>query len=406
MKQHIIILAVLLAACSSPKKDVKTVPEATTPVAITSPATKGANLPYLTVGQNNSLYHSWVEKSEDTTLLKYAKYVDEAWTTPTTIAAGSDWFVNWADYPMISHTKNGLMAHFLAKSSTETYAYDVNLIADSGQGWSAPFKAHNDDSKIEHGFVTMLPLSDSTFQVAWLDGRNTGGSGHEEGNHGGGGAMTLRTAVIGLDGSITEESELDNRTCDCCQTSGAITSEGPVFVYRDRSELEVRDIFITRKLNGKWSNPAPIAHDNWNISGCPVNGPRADAISNNLAIAWYTAANNQSKVKVVFSKDAGKSFGEPITVDAQFPLGRVDLTMLNESTAIVSWLTKEGDFTLIKARKVFKNGTMDPPIVISETSDSRGSGFPQMEKVGDEVYFAWMALEGESTRIKMAKLIF
>ena len=404
MKESLLLIAALITACSSSKKETPNQLKPTPLEKMESPAARGASLPFLTRGVDNILYHSWVEKSKDTSMLKYAKYVNDEWTIPTTIASGSDWFVNWADYPMISQTTKGMIAHFLAKSSAGTYSYDVNLVTENNGNWSDSFVPHTDGTPTEHGFVTMLPMTDSTFQVAWLDGRNTGSGDHGDQGHGVKGAMTLRTALVGLDGSVVDDVLLDNKTCDCCQTTGAITSEGPIIVYRDRSELEIRDMYIVRKQRNGWSKPIPISQDNWNIAGCPVNGPSADAIGNTLGVVWFTAANDQPKVKVIFSDDAGRSFGEATTIDNKLPLGRVDLIMLDTASAMVSWLTKEGDFTLIKVRKVYANGSMDAPIVISQTSDSRGSGFPQMEKVGDQVYFSWTALDGEGSFIKMAKM--
>ena len=43
---------------------------------------------------------------------------------------------------------------------------------------------------------------------------------HHEGHHG---AMSLRAAIIDGKGNKISEWELDNKTCDCCQTSAAIT---------------------------------------------------------------------------------------------------------------------------------------------------------------------------------------
>ena len=396
------IITFLAISCSQPEnRESASIKPVLTEIA--TPHHAGANLPYLTTDKNGDLLHSWVEKTSDTTILKFATFSKNQWTTPVEIAQGDDWFVNWADYPMIAATQGGRLAHFLAKSASGTYSYDVNLVTQKKVDWSNSFIPHTDGTPTEHGFVTILPLTDSTFQIAWLDGRNTGGDSHD--NHGhGAGAMTLRTAVIGLDGTISEGFELDNRTCDCCQTGGAITSKGPVFVYRDRSELEIRDIYISRKVNGDWSDPSPIAQDNWNIAGCPVNGPRADAIDDVLGVAWFTAANGQPQVKVIFSNDAGETFGQPITLDQSMPLGRVDLVMLDKQSAMVSWLTQENGETIIKAQKVFTNGSTEAPIVISKTSESRGSGFPQMAKVNQEVFFAWTSLAGDSTNIKMAKI--
>ena len=51
-----------------------------------------------------------------------------------------------------------------------------------------------------------------------------------------------------------------------------MTADGPVVVYRDRSEQEIRDISIVRLHDGKWSQPSSVFEDNWKINGCPVNG--------------------------------------------------------------------------------------------------------------------------------------
>ena len=80
---------------------------------IDSPAGPESSLPYLIKGDNDHLYLSWVERLNDTTILKYAWRENDQWSAPQTIAQGIDWFVNWADYPMISADQQGqMMAHF------------------------------------------------------------------------------------------------------------------------------------------------------------------------------------------------------------------------------------------------------------------------------------------------------
>ena len=89
----------------------------------------------------------------------------------------------------------------------------------------------------------------------------------------------------------------------------------PVVVYRDRSDEEIRDMSIVRYVNESWTSPKTIHADNWQIKACPVNGPRADAIGNNLAIAWFSMKDKKGEVKVVFSNDGGATFEEPIRID-------------------------------------------------------------------------------------------
>ncbi len=218
---------------------------------MTSTVGENSSLPFLTKGPKDQLYLSWVENKDEEVILKYATLSGENWTDPQEIARGSDWFINWADYPMLSiHDKGRMLAHFLAKSSSGTYSYDVHMTQSAGdaQDWSEDFIPHTDGTPTEHGFVTMLPYEDQ-FIAAWLDGRNTEATDHESTtSHG---AMTIRSAIIKADGTLKNEVELDDRVCDCCQTGGATTTNGPIFVYRDRSEEEIRDMSIVRWVNGE-----------------------------------------------------------------------------------------------------------------------------------------------------------
>lgn len=368
---------------------------------LTTPSISNSGEPYLFTSHDSIVHLSWIEKSKDTATFKFSSYKNNQWTEPVTIASGNTWFVNWADYPMFTSNGNQLMAHFLDKSGEGTYAYDVKLTTsnDNGKNWSVPFLLNDDKKQAEHGFVTILPYGDNFF-VTWLDGRNTVMEGmeemdHHEGHHG---AMSLRAAVIDVKGKKINEWELDNKTCDCCQTTAAITANGPVVIYRDRSDEEIRDMSIVRLIGDQWTEPKAIHNDNWKIAGCPVNGPRVAAEGNNLAVAWFSAATDTSKVNVIFSTDGGDTFGKPIRVDEKSAIGRVDIAMINDKSIIVSWM--EG--TMIKAAKVHADGTIEPSIIIASSSESRSSGFPQMTKSGNQIIFAWT--DDKEKNIKMATL--
>lgn len=390
-------------ACSAPQQEPSETP--TAPM-FTSPTGMGAQIPHLTTGGDGHLYLSWVVETDGMATMQYARFDGKKWTDPEMIAGGDNWFVNWADYPtMAADAQGNLIAHYPAKSGEGTYAYDVNVVLKpTGAGnWSAPVLPHTDGTQTEHGFVSMLPQNDGTFRLSWLDGRFTGGGDHDTDGHGGGkGAMTVRTAVMDSEGNLSEEAELDHRVCDCCQTGVTLTPSGPVVVYRDRSEDEIRDMYFVKQTAGEWSAPAPIAADNWNIAGCPVNGPRVDSFEEAVAVAWFTAANGEPKVKLAFFS-GGASFDEPILIDDSAPLGRVDIVMLDETTAVVSWLGGGGSPS-IKYVRVTSAGDVSTPVTVTSTSGSRSSGFPQMELMDGSLYFAWTVSEGEEFGIEMKRV--
>src|SRR5215216_1494141 len=184
-------------------------------------------------------------------------------------------------------------------------------------------------------------------------------------------------------------------------TSAAVTSQGPIAVYRDRSQNEVRDIYIVRQVNGTWTTPQPVFADNWQINGCPVNGPAVTSDGSRVALAWFTSAANTPHVKIAFSQDAGATFGQPIQVDDGENVGRVDTLLLRDGSALVCWLSGSTEGGQIKIRRIQADGTVGPAAVLAQTDISRSSGFPRMARLGDRVLFAWTGF-GKPSRVRTA----
>src|SRR4029450_8817957 len=95
-----------------------------------------------------------------------------------------------------------------------------------------------------------------------------------------------------------------------------------IVAFRDRSQDETRDIYVSRLADGRWTKPEPVHRDNWQINACPVNGPAISASGRDVAIAWFTVAEDQGRVFVAFSADAGRTFAPPARVAQVSALGR------------------------------------------------------------------------------------
>lgn len=396
-----LLIVLITISCSDDKnEDKKELAISTSIPMLKSPVGDSCAEPYLFTGLNGIVYLSWIEKKGSQSALKFSSLVNDTWTFPSVVATGDNWFVNWADYPVLSvDSANNLLAHYLEKSDTAKFTYDVKLVSssDGGKTWSESKILHDDGKKAEHGFVSIVPYRDQFF-VTWLDGRKTASEETHSGHVGHHGEMTLRAAFIDKNGNKTNEWELDEKICDCCQTTASITNDGPIVVYRDRSDDEMRDMSIVRYVNGNWSSPKTIYPDNWQIKACPVNGPRSDANGNNLAVAWFSTKDKKGEVKVVFSSDGGVSFGKPVQVDEGRAIGRVDIALIDPSSAFVSWM--EG--STIKAVKVHSDGTKDTSVTIASSSEKRSSGFPQITKAGNKIYFAWT--DDKEKSIKVASI--
>ena len=370
-----------------------------------TPVTGDSREPELTTTQDGRVILSWVEKIDTERYALRAAVLDQrGWSEPLTVSEGDNWFVNWADFPSVIGLSDGsLAAHWLVRSGSAKYAYDVNISRspDGGQSWSKPIVPHSDNTQTEHGFVSLISLPDGRLGAIWLDGRNMKDMKESDEHAPATASMTLRYATIDREGKLSDEMQLDERVCECCQTSAAFTSAGPIAVYRDRSPSEVRDIYIVRQVNGIWTTPQPVEADNWQINGCPVNGPAVAADGARAVVAWFSSAADTPRVKVTFSQDAGATFGPPIQIDDGENVGRVDALLLPDGSALVCWLAGTVDGGQIKVRRVQPNGVVGPPAVIAQTDISRSSGFPRMARLGDEVHFAWTEF-GNPARVRTA----
>ena len=178
-----------------------------------------------------------------------------------------------------------------------------------------------------------------------------------------------------------------------------LAADGPVVAYRDLDANEVRDISVVRKTQQGWTKPRAVHEDGWKIAGCPVNGPQLDARGRDVVAGWFTAAGDKGRVRVAFSSDAGATFGKPIAIDAGAPLGRVDLLLLDDGSAFVTWLDGDGKDGAIVARRVTRDGKLGPVITVTKTATARSAGFPRIARLGRDVVVAWTDSAAKQVRL-------
>lgn len=401
----------------------------------------GSGEPHLYATTDGRAILTWFEPAGDGHALKVAVRDAGGWSAPRTVVAGRDFFVNWADFPSLIELPDGTwIVHWLESVADDPYAYHVKMAIsrDRGATWGEPFTPHRDDSPTEHGFVSIVPWRDGAALV-WLDGREMAGAGAAEatsapvvagrtvstgpdpatapapapapapdGRPGRGqelelGVITLRATTLSADGDLGDETLLDGRTCECCQTALVRAGGDLVAAYRDRSQGEIRDISVVRYSEGDWTAPAHVADDGWHYPGCPVNGPQAAAHGDTIALAWFTAPENEPAVHAAFSTDRGATWGEKIRVDRGDPVGRVDVELLPDGRALVVWLERTEEAAEVTARIVRSDGTLSGPVRVAGTSEARSSGFPRTARIGGEVLVAW-TLAGESGGVRVASV--
>ena len=366
------------------------------------PSSPGAAQPDLVNTPEGRLLLSWISRVPGRrTALQFIGYGnDRRWeSAPRTIAVGDSFFVNWADTPHILATADGAVwMQWLQKTAAAPYAYDAMLSRslDGGFNWSPPAAVNNDGKQVEHGFVSLWPASRDSLGVAWLDARNSGIV--QAGQSMSTGMMTLRAATFDRSLRRSADTELDASTCDCCQTSVAMTARGPLLVYRDRTPSEIRDIYATRLDGPAWSTPKPVHADGWKMPACPVNGPSVAAHGNDVVVAWYTAAGPSTgsgqgtpTVQLARSTDAGDTFAAPVVLEqGEAVQGRVAVA-LDAQQAWVLWVREDASGqSLWLARYAPDLSRQLQRVEVAKLQGrGRATGFPQLALRADGAYIVW-----------------
>jgi hypothetical protein len=389
----------MLVGCDADRKDSHSLTlGAAQP--IDAPPASGSNTPHLAVAADGRLLLSWTQRNADSSVaIRMASWDGTRWDSTRTIAERRPFFVNWADFPMITTLGNGdLAAHWLEREASGKYAYGIRVVRsrDAGASWSAPVTPHTDALPAEHGFVSLWSEGTDRLGLVWLDGRKSAMPDSVR-------EMTIRTANITPDGALEQEALLDARSCDCCQTGTAMARSGRVIVYRDRSPDEIRDIVIVRQAGGQWSAPTRVHADEWHYPGCPVNGPSVAAAGDTVVVAWYTAAHDTARVLLARSTDGGATFAPPVRVDDGNPIGRVAVVLDAAAEPVVVWLEQRTpDEADVLARRI-SGGERGAPVLIARTAKARQSGFPRLVRRGDDLIAAWTTVT-PALQVHLARL--
>jgi hypothetical protein len=288
-----------------------------------------------------------------------------------------------------------LVGAWYRATNLQLEAYDTWLAwsRDDGRSWSKPFKPYRDKTTTQHGFASLFDQPGGGLGLVWLDAREW------ELNQDApdGGAVMLRAASFDRSWRQTSDQLVNLRVCDCCQTSVAATPDGIVTAFRDRTDTEIRDIAVTRLEGGKWSDPQGVHADNWEIDSCPVNGPAVSARGRSLVVAWFTAASGQGHAYAAFSQDAGRTWGAPVRLDEQTTTGHVDVEMLEDGSAVASWVEFANQRAQLKVRRVTASGAPSAAMTVQTAGrDAQGapdagrvSGYPRMVRQGSELVLVW-----------------
>lgn len=388
----VLLMPAALASCSGGELPVFGEPR---PMYL--PAGTNTMSPRLSFSAQGTTVLSWLQRNENGATLRYSTLGIGEWSDSIEVVTDAAMFTNWADLPSVTPLEGQhWVAHWLSKSATESYAYDILFAqsTDGGKTWGEAVRPHSDGTPTEHGFVSLYAKGSST-ALLWLDGRQTSNESPADPAANG---MTLRSAIIDPTGARSNEQLVDGLVCDCCQTDVAVSNEGPIAVYRNRTVEEIRDIYVTRFVNGEWQAGSPLADDSWHITGCPVNGPSIDAMGDLVAIAWFSAANDRPVVRAALSTNAGRTFREPVEIASTRASGHVGIAIIDSTSVAVSWVESDKHGTnAINIRGLTVGGVVGPVETVGRSTLLRI--YPQLARSNDKLILAWTDEVGDSAEV-------
>jgi hypothetical protein len=386
MLSALLLAALLPLASATPTPSLNSQPST---LNVASPASADTQCSSLTRAPDGTLHLTYygpapADAAPNARTLWHATLAPNATTfsPPRPIVTTPLLMENWADFAtLVVGTDGALTAQWFQKSGPDARGYEgwFSRSADGGRTWRPP-------ARLGHEFVALAPLSQGRTLAVWLEStRPLEGHNHLPPTNPSAPyqpAMKLLARLLAPDGTSLGDWTVDPDVCTCCQNTVAVLPGDRVFVgYRGHTPTEIRDNLHTTfdLATASWSKPATLRDDGWKIAACPVNGPAADSLDSTLAVSWFTAAEGSARVFARLSVDAGATFTAPVQIDLGRPIGRLETVALPDRSAVILWLEmkSENNAAGLYARRLFPNGQLSAPQLLTTTTQARTGGFPR-----------------------------
>jgi hypothetical protein len=289
---------------------------------------------------------------------------------------------------------NGIEFYALWEQNNATGGTDL-MFARSlrfGRKFDKPIKITDKEKPSSNAFSYLAVAPNGDLYAVWLDARDPQ-------NTMPGTSHVFMTKSTDKGATWSKNFAVANNVCPCCRPTIAFGAQGEVFVaWRNVTAGDVRDMRLaTSTDNGAtFSQPVPMAQDNWKISGCPHSGPSLLLKGKRLYAAWHSEGDGTNAgIRLTWSDDGGKTFAKPTIASASIVDTNHPMLSLSEDGRLL--MVFKGRDAMAKASwgavspylvEVNENGSVSMPIAIP--GNKKSIAYPALVAgtVG-RVYVGW-----------------
>lgn len=287
------MILILITGCQSAleERDVIMHDE---PVLISDSDTD-ASCVYLTDTEEGIPVISWVAVDSLSGKTLYLAYWDEesdSFSNPESITLPDQTSVHEEGMPKVAVKGDGRRMIFYEVSQPSPHSRwgvsDIHFVvsAERGGSWSEPRSVMPDkpeNSSISFSGVTRL--EDGEIGIGWLgtdpDPDATG-------------RPVYFARTFGGD-KFGEPVLVDPSACECCRVAVSAQEGGSIaLAYRDLLPGSVRDVSVVISHDGgkSFADPVPFSGDQWQVEGCPHNGPSIVSVKDKFWVSWFTIGDH------------------------------------------------------------------------------------------------------------------
>lgn len=283
---------------------------------------------------------------------------------------------------------------------------------DGGRTFIDERPLNTKDAAGDRGWHALTIDEGGTPHILWLDHRGLAArpkNAHD--HHGDGADMAQFSGLFYSTGA--GERELAKGVCYCCKVAFAAGTSGSLFAaWRHVYQGNIRDIaFLVSRDGGRtFSAPSRVSEDNWQLAGCPDDGP-AMAIGGDgvVHLVWPTVIGSETPQGALFyaSTRDGQTFtprqriatsGGPKPSHPQIVVGA-------NGRVIVAWDEVVDGMRRAAARslRVTQDGQVTAGAVVSIGGTAAGA-YPVMAMTDHGVVSAWTHGTGATAAVHVARL--